>query len=195
MIPKEETAVSHGPDNAEPELRRAYNAVIEASTMMLWERGEIPGTRREDLTEIYKHAFKAYRRGDRLAAERWARSAKHLARALWHEAKIAYLEPRTSELPYLEGATPEEYDLHQRSDTTQDLLDSVANHVPTGLDETPETMKRFLGRARKHLEILEKPDQKHELLRAERIKAAYEYGRLLECMALAYEAETGKKAA
>ena len=51
-------------------------------------------------------------------------------------------------------------------------------------------MQRFLSRARRHLQALEVPGYDHELLRAERIKAAHEYGRVLECMSLAYEAET-----
>ena len=179
----------HGPQNADRELRIAYNAAIDASTIHFWDRRAIPGVHGDEVLTFYKHAFNHHRRGNPLACERWARTAKHLARAFWHEAKIAYLEPRSSELPFLENATAEELNLREHSDTTADLLDSVSEDVPPGLDEMPETMTRYLVRARRHLETLKEPNYTHELLRAERIKAAYEYGRVLECMALAYEAE------
>ncbi|MCM2321658.1 MAG: hypothetical protein NDJ90_00170 [Oligoflexia bacterium] len=188
------TEYSHGPDNAEHELKKAYNCVIESNTTYR-ERTEVSEANPQEVEAVYRQAFRAYRKGDRLAAERWARTAKHLARALWHEAKIAYLEPRGAALPYLEGASAEEYNLHEHSDTTEDLLNSVADHVPSPMTEMPEQMTRFLNRGREHLEALRKPEYRHELLRAERIKAAHEYGRVLECMALAYEAEAGKKAA
>jgi hypothetical protein len=180
---------SHGPENAEHELRVAYNEVIEAGLTHFWDRRAIPGVNAPEVISLYKRAYQAYRREDRLAAERWARTSKHLARAFWHEAKIAYLEPRATELPFLESARPEEYNLHERSDTTEDLLNSVEGHVPPGLSEMPEEMTRYASRARKHVEALKKPELRHQLLRAEHIKAAHEYGRVLECMALAYEAE------
>jgi hypothetical protein len=50
-------------------------------------------------------------------------------------------------------------------------------------------MRRYIARARRHLEYLEQPDYLNELLRAERIMAAHEYGRVVECMALATEAD------
>jgi hypothetical protein len=53
----------------------------------------------------------------------------------------------------------------------------------------PREMTHYLARAREHLGVLERADYRHELLRTERIKAAHEYGRVLECMALAFEAE------
>jgi hypothetical protein len=56
----------------------------------------------DEVLGLYQHAFKHHRNGQRLAAERWARAAKHLARACWHEAKIAFLEPRATNIPYLE---------------------------------------------------------------------------------------------
>jgi hypothetical protein len=58
-----------------------------------------------------------------------------------------------------------------------------------------DTMQRYLARGRKHLQILEDADYLHELLRAERIKVAHEYGRLIECLALAYEAEAQQRSA
>ncbi len=185
----------HGPDNAEHEIRKAYNCVIETGVNHFWDRKAVPGVNADEVVTLYKNAFHQYQKKNRLAAERWARTAKHLSRAIWHEAKIAFLEPRTSELPFLEGATDNEYGLYERSDTTADLLNSVANHIPAGLDAMPDEMKRYLSRGLKHLKILEQVGYTHELLRAERIQAAHEYGRTLECMALAFEAETQKKTA
>ena len=182
-------ARSHGPENAEFELRKAYNCAIETGVAHFWSRHTIPGVNPDEVLTLYKHAFQAYRNADRLAAERWARTAKHLSRALWHEAKIAYLEPRAAELPFLEGLEGEEYDLYIHSDTTEDLINSVEGHIPVGYDEMPESMRRYAVKARRHLQTLAREEYTHELLRAERIKAAYEYGRVLECMALAYEAE------
>jgi hypothetical protein len=190
-----ETTHFHGPDNAEHEIRKAYNCVIETGVCHFWDRRAIPGVSPDEVISLYKKAFQSYRKGNRLAAERWARTAKHLSRAFTHEAKIAYLEPRSAELPFLEGAKDDEYGLHVRSDTTADLLNSVSTHIPPGLEEMPEEMRRYLSRGFKHLELQEDPGYKHELLKAERIKAAHEYGRVLECMALAYEADHQHKAA
>lgn len=185
----------HGPENAEHELKKAYNSVIEAGVTHFWDRKLIPGVNPDEVLTIYKHAFQCYRKEDRLTAERWARAAKHLARAVWHEAKIAYLEPRVAELPYLEGATPEEYNLHEHSDTTEDLLNSVETHIPKTDEHIQQLMQRYLQRGRKHLLFLNQEDYKNELLRFERIKAAHEYGRVLECIALAYEAEEFRRKA
>ena len=185
----------HGPDNAEHELRKAYNLVAEVGTTFFWDRRATPGIPADEVVSLYRHSYQTYRQGDRLAAERWARSVKHLARAFWSEAKISYLEPRAAELPYLEGATAEEFNLHEKIDTTEDFLNSLAEHVPPGHTEMPEIMKRYLTRARRHLEVLKDPEYRHELLRAEHIKAAHEYGRVLECMGLVFEAEASGKAA
>jgi hypothetical protein len=181
----------HGPQNADHELRKAYNAVVEASVAYAWKPENL-AVDPSELEDTYRRAFQRHREGDQLAAERWARTAKHLARALWHEAKLSFLEPRRSSLPYLEGATAAEYSLHESREGTIDLLNSVAEHAPPGMDSMPEPMRRFLARARDHLARLEDATYKHELLRAERIKAAHEYGRVLECMALAYEAEAAR---
>lgn len=185
----------HGPENAEHELKVAYNCVIETGTTYYQKVGTLKDVNPQETMDVYRRAFHAYRQDDRLAAERWARTAKHLARAHWHEAKIAYLEVHHTDLPYLEGATAEEYHLHERSDTTEDLLNSLAFHIPPGMTEAPASMKKYLNRGRMHLGVLNQPDYRHELLRAERIKAAYEYGRTVECMTLAYEAESEKRAA
>ncbi len=186
----------HGPENAEHELRKAYNLVVEVGVTYFWDRRAIHGVSADESITMYKHAYNAFRRGDRLAAERWARAVKHLSRAFWSEAKIAYLEPRENQMPHLDGAAPEEYNLHERLDTTVDLLESVADHVPPGLEEMPEDMRRYLGRARRHIESVGgEAGRNHELLKAEHLKAAHEYGRVLECIALAYEAEAQSKTA
>jgi hypothetical protein len=57
----------------------------------------------------------------------------------------------------------------------------------------PEQMTKALSKGRKHLEEVKKANLRHELLKAEHIKAAHEYGRVLECMALAFEAEAPGK--
>ncbi|HLE00224.1 MAG TPA: hypothetical protein VJB59_08195 [Bdellovibrionota bacterium] len=186
----------HGPENAEHEIRKAFNTTIEAAVTYFWDRRPVPGVNPEKVIDLYKRSFQAYRKDDRLSAERWARTAKHLARAFWHEAKIAYLEPRANDLPYLRGASAEEYHLSERSDTTADLLNSVADHVPPGLSAMPENMQKYLARGREHIAALgAEASNQHELVRAEHIKAAHEYGRVLECLSLAYEAEAAKTAA
>jgi hypothetical protein len=183
----------HGPENAEFEIRKAYNVVVESEIPYFWQNRAIPGVNPDEVTQMYKRAFNAFRREDRLSAERWARASKHLARAFWCEAKIAYLEAHSTDLPFLEGAPPEAYNLHEQSDTTADLLNSVAFHIPPGLALMPAQMTHYLSRARAHLSVLEDPAYQPELSRAERIKAAHEYGRVLEIMDLAYEAETAHK--
>lgn len=183
---------AHGPANAEHEIRKAYNSVMECGVALA--QAKIRGVDFEDLVACYKKAFHAHRQGDRLSAERWARSVKHLARAFWHEAKLAYVEPRATSLPYLEGATAEEYNLHDHSDTASDLINSVAEHLPPGLQEMPEEMNRFISRARLHLQALESANIQNEMLRFEHINCAHEYGRVVECLALAYEAAASKAA-
>lgn len=189
----------HGPENAEHEIRKAYNCVIDSGMILAGSRlpTSIPasGARHEQVVLYYKHAYRCYRNGNKLAAERWARTAKHLARAFFHEAKIAYLEPRAVQLPFLEGAHEEDYHVQESPDTTADLLDSLAEHIPADAEEVPREMMRYLQRGRKHLAVLNQPDYRHELLRVERVKAAHEYGRAIECMSLAYEVDKAQPAA
>ena len=187
----------HRPENAEFELRKAYNVVIDGSVPFFWEKRVISGVNPAESAEMYHHAYDCYRRDQKLAAERWARASKHLSRAFASEAKIAYLDSHSADLPFLEGASPEAFNLHEKSDTTADLLNSVAELIPQGPEQLPSAMNRYLSQARIHLEVLNHEDYPHELPRAERIRAAYEYGRVLELMALAYEAEhsTQKKSA
>ncbi|MEK6706111.1 MAG: hypothetical protein AABZ06_10005 [Bdellovibrionota bacterium] len=186
---QEKFDIQHEPENAEHELRKAYNCAVEHSMTYFWDRKNIEGVNPNEVVKIYKRAMNAYEEGKRLAAERWARTAKHLSFAFWHEAKITFLEKHQNELTFLKAATPDEYNLHEHSDTTADLLDSVSKNI------TDEHMRYFLLRARGHLLTLDRPEYKHELLRAERLKAAHEYARMLECMTLAYEAESIQKVA
>ena len=184
----------HGPENAEHELKKAYNSVIEASLVHFWDRKAIQGVNPYEVITLYRHAYDAYRRDDRLASERWARSAKHLSRAFWHEAKIAFLEPRVTELPFLENAEAE-YSSTETYELTTDLLESVSHHAPPGFSEMPEDMRRYILRGKKHLTVTQEADYKNELLTVERIKAAHEYARVVECLGLAYEAESKKSKA
>jgi hypothetical protein len=186
---KSELFCALGPDNAEHEIRKAYHGVIETSAFYLWTSRLISGVNPTAMRDAYTRSYQLYSQGNRLAAERWARTAKHLAQAFRHEAKIAFLEQDPKILPYLEGAHDQEYGLFERSDTTSDLLNSVAARISIQPDPAQTEMKHYLDRAHELLKKLENPEEKHELLRAERIQAAHEYGRTLECMILAHEAE------
>ncbi len=193
MIRVNHNSFPHGPDNAEHELKKAYNCVIEAGVTHFWSRRPIPGVNPYEVVTLYKNAMEAYRENDRLTAERWARCAKHLARATWHEAKISYLEPRPTELPFL-GEASEEFHLHEQPNSTADLLNALSNQIPAGMTETPEEIRRYLLLGKRHLTELDNiTSHQNELLKAERIKAAHEYGRTVECLLLVYEATASKK--
>jgi hypothetical protein len=180
---------AHGPENAEFELRKAYGFVLEGAVPYFWKHRVIEGVRADEAIKLYRHAYKTYRQDNKLAAERWARAAKHLSRALAAEAKIAYLEVHCTDLPSLAGAHSDSLGSHEMSETTADLLNSVAEYVPAGFEQMPEAMIRYLALAWAHLNTLKQPSYHHELLRSERLRAAYEYARVLEILALAYEAE------
>jgi hypothetical protein len=149
QVPLEAAMKVHVPENAVHELRKAYNSVIDVGMLFFWNQKTIPGVNADEVTAIYKHAYHCHEKGLKLASERWARTAKHLSRAFVHEAKISYLEPRTRDLPYLPGATAADFDLRSHSDTTADLLDSLAQDLPPGFQEMPEDMRseapRFSG--------------------------------------------------
>ncbi len=190
-----DSTLFYGPDNSESEIRKAYNCVIDTGVGYFWDRRAIPGVNADEVVTLYKHSMQCYQQGNRLAAERWARTVKHLARAFWHEAKITFLEPRVGDLPYLEGGQIETQDPHGGIDATSDLLECAAQCIPAGMGEVSEQMRRYLNRGMRHLKALISATPTHDLLRVERIKAAYEYGRVLECMILAYEAESQAKTA
>jgi hypothetical protein len=184
-------------EDQEHELRKAYNLIVEIGTTFHWNRKLSDPADPMDVHVLYRHAFRAHRRGERLASERWARAAKHLARALWCEAKLAYLNQQGEDIPHLAGGDPEDYRLHEgeRVDTTLDLLNSL-EHIPPGLDEMPKNMRDYLTRGHSHLAGARTPGRTNsELELAEHIKAAHEYGRTVECLALAYEADAKREAA
>ncbi|MGK5086810.1 hypothetical protein WDW86_04575 [Bdellovibrionota bacterium FG-2] len=176
----------NGPETSEKELNKAYNCVIESGVTYHWERNPIAGVNPDEVPFFYRRAFAAQEKGDRLSAERWARVAKHLAYALWHEAKIAYLEPRIHDLPYLSPSATEDAKLQEEENTAADLILAYSTQTPAGESSRPETMQRYILRAKQHLHA---PMVNHDLLKVERIRAAHEYGRTLECMMLAYESE------
>jgi hypothetical protein len=189
------------PDNAATELKRAYNAVVEAGVTHLWDHAVNAPVSAQRVTELYRRAMDEYRRNtptSRLCAERWARAAKHLAEAIWHEAKISYLKDRTSELPYLTDAVSE-YHLHQETEegarSLLNTFDSSFSQSHQALEEpdgalSPDELRSCLVRGQSHLKDLNDLSQpRHELLRAERIKAANQYGRALECVLLALESQ------
>lgn len=190
-----ETLTFRGPHSAEYELRKAYNCIIEMKVLLLRAKHPIKTINIKQVSSPYLLAYQRYQEGKHLASERWARACKHLARAFWYELIIDYLETRTGELPYLEGARKDEYGLGEQSDTTADLLEAVIAHPPPGLREIPTDMMFYYLRGKKLLENLKLPQFQHELLRAEIIKSTYEYARVLECMNLAYEAEYQNKTA
>lgn len=179
----------HGPENAPHELRKAYNLLIETAMTARDHEAEPGGVRFAEIESMYRKAFDEHRAGHQRAAERWARTVKHLARAYWHEAKVAFLRPRPDSFPYLPGAEPDDLNLHERIDETADLLEALAEDRPPGHDEYPAEMGRYLARGREHLRILREENPSDELRRAEHIKAAHEYARVLECLGLALEAE------
>src|SRR4051794_28736221 len=108
-------SIMRGPENAEYELRKAYNVLLEGTLPYFWQNRDIPGVVPAEAAAMYKHAYRCFRNDNRLAAERWARASKHLSRAFSCEAKIAYLEARSTDLPFLVGAAPEDYDLRTQS--------------------------------------------------------------------------------
>lgn len=179
------------PDNAEIELKRAYNSCIETGVTHEWPRHAIPDVPSDAVFSLYQKAMDYFRKGTpsaRLVAERWARVVKHLALACWHEAKIDYLASRADELPCLPHARAE-FHLHAETrETAQALLDSAAQKMKTGR-KAPDEPARLLRRGRMHLDHLASTPVENELLHAEHIKAAHEYGRVLEYYLLALEAE------
>ncbi|MEO5970396.1 MAG: hypothetical protein ABIQ95_10760 [Bdellovibrionia bacterium] len=182
------------PDNAEFEIRKAFIAIIEAEVTQTWQKS-ISGVHAGEATLLYKYSFHASKTGKRLAAERWARTAKHLARALKQEAKISFLEPRLVDFPLLQCTSAEEYALTEKRKMTVDLISSVRETVQAKFNPIPDNMKRYLERAKLHMDALAETEHLHYVLVNERVNAGYEYGRVLECLILAYEAEPNVKIA
>jgi hypothetical protein len=180
------------PDNAEIELKRAYNSCIETGVTHEWPRHPIPGVPSDLVFALYQKAMETFEQGTsqaRLVAERWARVVKHLALACWHEAKIDYLGPHSEDLPCLPHARTE-FHLHAETrETAQALLESAAQRMKKHRQSNLDEPKRLLERGRMHLDHLAATPVENELLHAEHIKAAHEYGRVLEYYLLAMEAE------
>lgn len=181
-----------GPENAEYELKKAYNCIIELGTVLAAASEKVPAGAYEELISLYRRAFAAHRLGDRLATERWSRTVKHLARALWHEAKISFLASLEGDLPFL-GEAFDEYTEPYSVATTRDLIGSAAPLKPAPESHATEGVDEYMRRGRRHLAKLESEQEAHDLLRAELLLAAHEYGRVAECMGLALEAETQPK--
>jgi len=194
--PREMTDPSPPPSSLEVELKRAYNAAIDVGVTHFWNRGPIPGVHADEVFTLYKQAWDAYQRGtptDRLLSERWARAVKHLALALWHEAKIDYLEPRTTDLPEpsIGGTQTSPGWPSMSQETALALLDSAAEKIPEEDSSDPRfnIARRLLAQGKKHLERVEPNPPQSELLNQVRIQAAHEYGRTIEYLLLAMESE------
>jgi len=184
----------HLPDNAEYEIRKALISVIEAEVTNTWQK-PISGILLGEATLLYKYSFHAHKMGRRLAAERWARTAKHLARALKQEAEIEFLELHFSEFPSFQATFAEECALNERKEMTVDLVNCVKEMVQAKFSPLPDNMRRYLERAKLHIAPLTATQRLHDVLVTKRVNAAYEYGRVLECLILAYEAEPNVKIA
>ncbi|MGK5084974.1 hypothetical protein WDW37_16925 [Bdellovibrionota bacterium FG-1] len=182
---------SHGPENAEFEIRKAYSVIIESSVGYFWQNRHIKGVDPKAPLHFYRQAYARYHQGDRLSAERWARTAKHLGRALSSEAKISCLEYHFADLPFLTGPATDAFPIPEPLEATIDLINSLDGTLaaPVGHKQIPEQVRQYLERAHYHLSVLEQSSLQNQLLRAEHMKAAHEYGRTLEIMTLAAEAE------
>lgn len=181
------------PENAATELKRAYNSVVEMGVLTDSTSLRAPHHHAAEALVLYQRAMDSYRAQSpemRLASERWARAAKHLAESCWHESKISHLLAHCSDLPYLTDALAE-YHLHHETEAgAQALLDSCAPGLHPECSQSPIPLAALHERGNDHLRAMKGPGEpRHELLSAERIKAATQYGRALECVLLALEAE------
>lgn len=198
------------PSPAQHELRTSFNAIVETGVVYFWRpehTSEAPPPWLDPQTpsEFYRAAFRAHEMQAASEALHWARAAKALARAYWHEAKIAYFKGRTQDLPSLGQALNDEYRLHERLETTRALIErnqkritplqppatppsssaspSSAQSSPLPPERPEDHLEDWLQKthacALRQLEILEKfaPEREHELLHAEHLKCATEYAR------------------
>jgi hypothetical protein len=182
------------PENAALELKRAYNSVTEMCAVESNRPGSPNQQSADSAIALYRRAMDNYRMhspSGHLAAERWARAAKHLSEAIWHETKISYLRDRTAELPYLADAMSEYHLNHETEASASSLLEAYGERSHQRPQQSPADPLALLQRGQAHLAALKDPaEPRHELLTAERIKAANQYGRALECVFLAMEAES-----
>ena len=180
------------PENAERELKRAYNRLMESGAVWFWQREKIPLIHLHSLApewpaRLYRTAVSLFHLGDRLEAERWARACRHYATALWHEAKLSWLKdpdaPRDlAELPHAQT----EYHLHESTESTRDLIqDLEPRTIPTPSGEHPGAyaapwISSMIRVARMHLEKTGSPAQPESLEQCEHLKAAEEWARSAE---------------
>ena len=47
----------HGPDNAEHEIRKAYNCLVDTGVVHFWDRKSIPGVNPDEVVSMYKHCL------------------------------------------------------------------------------------------------------------------------------------------
>jgi hypothetical protein len=181
-------------ENAERELKVAYNSLMEMGTVWTWSRTLIPLARTLPLApewayRLYRTASALYRNQERPASEHWARACQHYSTALWHEAKLAWLDdpecPKDlEELPHSES----EFHLHESPNLTRDLLDDLTSRPklsPPALGSPGgyayEWLEAILSRARVHLQGLPgAPEGTRGLKECESIKAAEEWARCAE---------------
>lgn len=190
------------PENAERELKVAFNRLMESGVVWLWQREKLPdvqllGIAPEWPARLYRTASALYRNGERLAAERWARSCRHFATALWHEAKIAWLYDPSHPKDLDEYPNAQvEYQLHETPDTTRDLIhDLEGRPLPVVPHELPGSyaqnwIEPIIRLARKHLEQCQAQAGAFELVQCEHLKAAEEWARTAEEISGAFAIET-----
>lgn len=145
---------------------------------------------------MYEHALKIRSLGRAtagLAAERWARTVNHLTLALWHEAKLDYMNSIEKEhappLPSMQRTLQNQ----EMEDASRSLLDSAHERL-TRL--TPQIhlqdtrLARLVSRGRFLLEPPPAPENESRFSYEERTLAAHEYGRALEYWILALDSES-----
>jgi hypothetical protein len=196
--PLSETTILHDlsaappPENAERELKRAYNRLMESGAVWFWQREKSPLIHLNSLApewpvRLYRTAMALYHLGDRLQAERWARACRHYSTALWHEAKLSWLRDPSAphdlaELPHAQG----EYHLHESTEATRDLIQDLEHRAPPSLSsEHPGAyaapwIATMIRVARMHLEKSGSLGQPESLDQCEHLKAAEEWARSAE---------------
>jgi hypothetical protein len=192
------------PENAERELKRAFNRLMESGAVWFWQREQVPMIHLHSLApewpaRLYRTAMALYRSGDRLDAERWARTCRHYATALWHEAKLSWLKdsnlPR--DLPELPNAQIE-YHLHESMEGTRDLIQDLENRkLPEPHSGSPGLYARdwispMIRVARMHLNQGGLLGQPGNLDECEHLKAAEEWARSAEGICTALESQAAK---
>ncbi len=187
------------PENAERELKRAYNRLMESGAVWFWQRDRIPLIHLHSLApewpaQLYRTAMALYRSGDRLQAERWARSCRHYSTALWHEAKLSWLRDSQvpKDLPELPNAQVE-YHLHESIESTRDLIQDLEHRkLPSPPGVTPgsyaaQWIPAMIRVARMHLDQSGSPSQPSNLTECEHLKAAEEWARSAEGISVALQ--------